>query len=58
MLLRKEICFHFFTDLLKNSLGPQSEISVVRWSDLLVEIAMMLAKWHCFDVEIQLSFQC
>ena len=26
MLLRKEIYFHFFTDLIKNSLGPQSEI--------------------------------
>ena len=40
MLLREEIYFHFFTDLIKNSVDPQSEISVTRWPGLLVEIVM------------------
>ena len=30
MLLRKEIHFHFFSNLIKNSLGPQPEISVAQ----------------------------
>ena len=42
MLLRKEIYFHSLTDLIKNSLGPQPEISVEQWPGLLVEIAMIL----------------
>ena len=41
MLLLKEIYFHFFTGLIKNSLGPQPQISVARWPGLSVEIAMV-----------------
>ena len=41
MLLRKEIYFHFFTNLIKNLLGPQSQISIAQWPGLLVEITMV-----------------
>ena len=41
MLLCKEIYFDIFIDLIRNSLGPQSETSVTRLPGLLAEIAMI-----------------